>query len=77
MINDVLIRNGIVMDGTGKAAFKADVIVRGERIEDIGNFPDAKASLILNAEGLVVAPGFIDRPLARVGLLSGHLFSYE
>lgn len=60
MSSDVLIRNGMMMDGTGKPAFRADVLVRDERLEDIGLFPDAQAAQVIDAEGLVVAPGFID-----------------
>jgi N-acyl-D-amino-acid deacylase len=60
MENDILIKNGMVMDGTGTPAVRADVIVNGDRIEDVGSFPDAKASKTIDAEGLAVAPGFVD-----------------
>ena len=60
MNNDFLIRNGMVMDGTGSPAVRADVIVRGDRIEDVGDFPDAGAAHVIDAGGLAVAPGFID-----------------
>ncbi len=58
--NDLLIRNGSVMDGTGKQAFRADVIVEGDRILDVGNFPEAECRTTIDAAGQVVAPGFID-----------------
>jgi len=48
------------MDGSGKPACKADVLVRRNRIEDVGRFPDAQAGRVIDAQGLVVAPGFID-----------------
>jgi len=57
---DVLIKNGTVMDGSGEPARKADVIVEGDRIKDVGSFADAEASRTIDASGLVVAPGFID-----------------
>ncbi len=60
MSNDVIIKNGNIMDGTGKPYFEADVIIRGDRIEDIGSFRDADATKIIDANGLMVAPGFID-----------------
>ncbi|MBI4833024.1 MAG: D-aminoacylase [Candidatus Lindowbacteria bacterium] len=60
MGNDVLIKNGMVMDGTGAPAFRADVLIRGDRIADVGLFPDAQASKVIDAAGLVVSPGFID-----------------
>lgn len=60
MGNDVLIRNGMVMDGSGEKAARADIIVEDNRIKDIGLFPDAEASRVIDATGLAVAPGFID-----------------
>jgi len=39
---------------------RADVLIKGERIQDIGRFPDARVSKVIDAKGLVVAPGFID-----------------
>ena len=57
---DLLIRGGRVVDGTGNPWVHADVAVRGDRIARIGHLPDATADRILAAEGLVVAPGFID-----------------
>ncbi len=60
MSNDMVIKNGMVMDGSGSPAFRADVIVRDNRIFDIGLFPDAEGAEVIDAEGLVVSPGFID-----------------
>ncbi|MBT4497342.1 MAG: amidohydrolase family protein [Gemmatimonadetes bacterium] len=60
MTGDILIENGTVMDGTGKPGGPADVIIRGDRIEDVGHFPEASATRVIDARGMVVAPGFID-----------------
>ena len=60
MSHDILIKNGLIMDGTGITPFEADVMVSGDKIEDIGSFKDADATKIIDAKGLVVAPGFID-----------------
>ncbi len=60
MAKDILIKNGLVIDGTGKPAVKADVLIDKDRIEDIGKFDKEETSLIIDAEGLAVAPGFID-----------------
>jgi len=60
MDNTLVIKNGMVMDGSGGPAFRADVIVRDDRIVDVGLFPDANGLETIDAEGLVVSPGFID-----------------
>ena len=56
---DVLIRHGRVVDGTGNPAFFADVGIRDGRVVGIGKISD-DAALVIDAKGLVVAPGFID-----------------
>jgi len=56
---DLVIRGAKVVDGTGRPAFLADVGLRGERIECIGRI-DADAERVIDADGLVLAPGFID-----------------
>ena len=60
MNEKILIKNGAVMDGAGTPAVRADLLIRRDRIEDVGSFPDAEASKTIDAEGLAVAPGFID-----------------
>ena len=55
-----LIKGGMVVDGSGKKAFAADVLVEGERITKIGDIPAAEDMEVIDATGLVVAPGFID-----------------
>ena len=57
---DVIIRNGTVYDGTGRAPAKADVGLRGDRIAAVGNLSAATAPAIVDANGLAVAPGFIN-----------------
>jgi N-acyl-D-amino-acid deacylase len=57
---DVLIRGGQVLDGTGAAATRADVGIRGDRIVSVGQLAGRTARRIIEATGLVVAPGFID-----------------
>jgi N-acyl-D-amino-acid deacylase len=57
---DLLIRNGTVIDGSGKKAFRADVGIRAGMIVKIGRLRKMPARETIDAAGLVVAPGFID-----------------
>ena len=56
---DVLIRGGAVVDGTGAARRQADVGISGGRVVSIGRI-EGPAKQVLEAEGRVVAPGFVD-----------------
>lgn len=57
----IAIINGLVIDGTGKPAFEADVFIKDERIAFIGKHDNhIKANRVIDATGLIVAPGFID-----------------
>lgn len=80
---DYLIRGGTVVDGTGSPGYRADVAIRGDRIARVSPDPidAARARVVLDARGMVVAPGFIDmhahveslarRPLAELFLRQG------
>jgi N-acyl-D-aspartate/D-glutamate deacylase len=59
MPDDLLIRNGTVVDGTGAPRYQADIAVRQGRIAEIGKLGGG-ADRVIDANGLVVAPGFID-----------------
>lgn len=61
MLNcDTLIRNVRALDGSGAASEIVDVALLGDRIWAIGSSLRANATLVLDAEGLVLSPGFID-----------------
>lgn len=60
MPHDLLIRNGLLVDGTGAPARPADVAIENGRIVGIGRLAGSSARETLDAEGRVVAPGFID-----------------
>ncbi len=57
---DLLIKNGTIIDGSGRAGSRADLAVKGDRIVRIGRLPSAKATRVIDATGMVVSPGFID-----------------
>ena len=56
---DYLIRGGAVVDGTGSPARQGDVGIRGERVVAVGEV-DEPAKETFDADGLMVAPGFVD-----------------
>ncbi|MEM1231828.1 MAG: amidohydrolase family protein [Pseudomonadota bacterium] len=56
---DLIIRNGRIVDGSGLPAYQADIGIRGNRIEAIGQLTQ-DAARIIDAGGRAVAPGFID-----------------
>jgi dihydroorotase/N-acyl-D-amino-acid deacylase len=57
---DLIIRNGRIIDGTGSPWYHGDVAIRGGRIVAIGRLKNATARKTIDAQGKVVAPGFID-----------------
>ena len=57
---DLIIKDGTVIDGTGSPGVKTDIAISDGRISDIGNFDSSEAKEIVNAEGMIVCPGFID-----------------
>lgn len=57
---DLLLRNGTVIDGTGRPRFIGDVAIRGDEIIGVGGIGAVSCLRQVDARGLVVAPGFID-----------------
>jgi N-acyl-D-amino-acid deacylase len=57
---DVVIRGGTVYDGTGSPGGRADVGIRGDRIAAVGDLAGARATTVVDAAGLAVAPGFVN-----------------
>ena len=57
---DVIIKNGKIIDGSGVQGYYADVALKGDKIDYIGNLQDVDAPLVIDATGKVVTPGFID-----------------
>ena len=61
MTVDLIIRGGIVVDGTGLARRRADLAIHEGRIQSLGHLPeDLRAEQEIDAEGMIVAPGIVD-----------------
>jgi N-acyl-D-aspartate/D-glutamate deacylase len=56
----LVLRGGLVIDGTGAPARRADVLVVGDQIAEVGERVDASGARELDASGAFVTPGFID-----------------
>ena len=59
-MEDLIILGGTIIDGTGSPRHQADVAIQDGVITAIGNLADVAAKKVLDATGLIVAPGFID-----------------
>src|ERR1700704_4450419 len=59
MAYDLVIKNGRIVDGSGTPGFAGDLGIRGDRIAAVGKV-EGPARCTIDANGLVVAPGFID-----------------
>ncbi len=59
-MHDLVIRGGTVVDGTGAPARTADIVVDGGRISSVGTCSDESATRTVDADGLLVTPGFVD-----------------
>ncbi|MCZ6916301.1 MAG: amidohydrolase family protein [Gemmatimonadetes bacterium] len=57
---DILIRGARILDGSGSPDFRGDIAIRGDRIVAIGRLGTMSAGRVIDADGLFVAPGFID-----------------
>lgn len=76
---DLVLRGGLVLDGTGTPAMRADVGVKGDRIAALGDLAGRTADTSIDVSGRVVAPGFIDtqgqsgRTLLEDGAGASHI----
>jgi len=57
---DLLLRNASIVDGTGAPVVRGDVAIEGDRVADVGDMGAREAKRVLDLDGRVVAPGFID-----------------
>jgi N-acyl-D-aspartate/D-glutamate deacylase len=58
-MHDIVIRNGLVIDGTGSEPFRADVAIDGKQISAVGEV-NRKGRREIDADGLIVTPGWVD-----------------
>ena len=75
---DIIITNGEVIDGSGSSSVYKDVGIIGNKIHKIGNLSSAESERYIDAEGLVVSPGFIDvhvhlDPILRLSNSESHV----
>ncbi len=57
---DFVLKDGLVVDGTRKPPYKASVCIKGDKIAEITDDPDIQGNKIINCQGKVISPGFID-----------------
>jgi N-acyl-D-amino-acid deacylase len=69
-MENLLIRNGLVVDGSGSPAYRGDVLIQGDSIAEVGHVTKS-ARRVIDAEGMAVCPGFIDlHTHADMGILA-------
>jgi N-acyl-D-amino-acid deacylase len=69
---DVVIKNGKILDGTGGPEFLADIGISGDEIVALGTIPPDQAKRVIDANGLHIAPGFIDIHSHSDGSILGY-----
>jgi len=57
---DIVIKNGIIIDGSGRPMYRSDIAIKEGRIALIGDLANTEARRVIDAQGQYVAPGFID-----------------
>src|SRR5512147_2651868 len=60
MAFDLIVKNGMIVDGSGLPRYRGDVGVKDGKIAEIGRLTGQNAKEVVDAEGRVVAPGFVD-----------------
>jgi N-acyl-D-amino-acid deacylase len=57
---DWLIKDTLIIDGTGAPPFPGDIAIRGDRIVEVGNLGNIDAQHLIETKGRITSPGFID-----------------
>jgi len=77
---DLVIKNGIIIDGTGNPWFKSDIGLKKQKIVRIGFIDESQAKKSIDASNLIVSPGFIDihthcdRKIAEVPTVDNYIY---
>jgi len=75
---DWLIRNVLIVDGMGNPSFPGDIAIQGDLISEVGELGDLDARNVIEANGKIVAPGFIDmHSHSDVGYLNGSALPHK
>lgn len=59
-MNKILIKNGIIVDGTGSKRFRGDIAIENDKIANIGEIKEENFDKVIDVDGNIVCPGFID-----------------
>lgn len=57
---DIIIKDALIVDGSGDPSFASSVGIRGEKIAAVGDIQESEASTVFHANGLAISPGFVD-----------------
>jgi N-acyl-D-amino-acid deacylase len=57
---DILIKNGIIYDGSGSASYRGDLAINADTIAAFGDLKNARGETVIDANGMAIAPGFIN-----------------
>ena len=60
IIGDVVLHNGIIVDGTGRDGYSGQVVIRGDKIVYVGKERPVQVDTFIDVEGKVISPGFIN-----------------
>ena len=59
-MKSTLIKNGRIVDGSGNKEFAGDILIEKDKISVVGEVGDTSAKQVIDAQGKIVCPGFID-----------------
>lgn len=57
---DIILKGGIILDGSGQESFSGDIGINGNTIAMIGDLSSATATNVIDVKGMIITPGFID-----------------